>query len=322
MFDDNSEIDPKAIAAEIGADLLGGGDSGLDDDTDNFQSDPPPEKAPDLGKTAPVSPEGQPGLTPAQIKALPKSWKKEMEPLWQKADPALHDYVYNREADVMRGLQQYQEGHQSWQKLLQPYQAVLQQHPNVQPVQLLQNLMNSHLGLLSALPAQKVEMARRILTEYGIDIAQLVGDGTTPAPTLDPRVNQIQQELESLKQERLREQKRIYDEGVAEQEKIIQKFASDPKNKYYSEVEMDIYRFIEKGVATDLAHAYELACYANPAVRAKIIAEQTSPAPATPSPAEKFPNLDGETSTKGRRQRQVTMDDTINSIINKHHSTH
>lgn len=319
MADTLETLDTAAIAAEIGSDLFGGGgDNGLDDDNDNFAANPPAELPPELGKTAPVAPENTLGITPAQIKSLPKSWKKEMEPLWAKADPALHDYVYNREADVMRGLQQYQEGYQTWQKLMQPYVGVFQQHPNVQPVAVMQALMNTHLQLLSAEPAKKVEIAKRILSEYGIDLS---GEGQTPAVQRDPAVYEIQRELAQLKDERLKEQKRIYDEGVAAQLTIVQAFAKDPKNVHFSAVENDIFRFLQTGAATDLAAAYELACYANPAIRAKIIAEQSAPS-ATPSAAAKFPNLDENSTGKPRRQRAATMDDTINAIVQKHYSSH
>jgi len=220
-------------------------------------------------ETPPESkPEGEivPGQN-SQVKPLPKSWKKDMAPLWEKADPALHEYVYAREADMMRGIQQYSQGAQQWGNLIQPFAPLLQQHPDVNPVQLLQGLMNTHLQFLSPdVPVyQKQQMVKNLLRDYGIslDASSAPADGSQPAgpdPALIAELNQLRKTVNDLKAGFTANQQKAYDDGVAAQLKTVEAFATDPKNEFYSEVEDNILHLLQTGAAPDLASAYELAC--------------------------------------------------------------
>lgn len=317
------------IAAEIGGELFGGDDG----NTAALPADNPPESAekPAAQRFTEESPAeqaqaAQAAEAAAQMRALPKSWKKDMEQYWKTLPPQVHDYVYAREADVMRGLQQYQEGHKQWESLLKPYGGVFQQHPDVNPVQLMQNLMNTHLQLLNpSLDAgQKLQMAQRIMESYGIKL------GNQPAAPVDENsaLAALQQRLDRAEQiarsaaERLTARERAeYDAGVKEYEAKIEAFASDPKNKYFAEVGNDILRFVQSGAATTLEAAYELACYANPVVRAKLLAEQQAPATQSAAPASanrdsrgRFVNLEGEPPQR-RTAKPGTIDQTIDSIV-------
>lgn len=264
-------------------------------------------------------------ITPGQNsvgKPLPKSWKKDMAPLWEKADPALHEYVYSREADIMRGLQQYAQGHQQWDNLIKPFAPIFQQNPGVQPVAIMQGLMNTHLQLLnpSLDPTKKLEMAKAIMSEYGIEF----GDQQPQAQ--HPRIAQLEAQMAQLSAAQAAREQAAYASGVEEQQRFVDTFAKDPKNKFFLEVQNDILRFIQTEAAQDLPTAYELACYANPAVRAKMLAEQQAaalvPNPATPrKPNGQFVNLEsGE--PKPARTRKGSIDDTINAVIATNYPKH
>ena len=283
------------------------------------------EVKPEPVTPAPVDPAVVPGQNSVG-RPLPKSWRKDMAPHWEKADPAIHEYVYNREAQVMRGLQEYQAGYQQWDNLIKPFAPIFQQNPDVQPVALMQGLMNTHLQFLNpSLPqAKKAEMLRGIAQEYGIDL------GPAPAPgEIDPRFGSLEQrilaaEQRASKAEQLAQQQaqNAYNAGVAEQAKVVEAFAKDPKNEYFTEVGNDIFRFIQTGAATDLQSAYELACYANPAVRAKIQAKQlvVTPPPVPPRGEKgRFVNLEGGEAPLPRT-RKGSIDSTIDSIVNSHYS--
>lgn len=279
--------------------------------------------APIETKSAVEQPQGQ--VLPGQNsvgKPLPKSWKKDVAPLWEKADPALHEYIYSREADMMRGIQQYAQGYQQWDNLIKPFAPIFQQHPDVQPVQILQGLMNTHLQLLNpSLPGEKkLEMAKAIMAEYGIDFGEA-------QPQARPEyVTQLENRLAQMEQLHRRREQEAFAAGVAEQEKAVSSFATDPKNKYFPEVQNDILRFIQTGAANDLPTAYELACYANPAVRAKMLAEQQTSPPAGQQPKRdaqgKFINLESNIEPKPARTRKGSIDDTINAVIASHQSKH
>lgn len=268
-----------------------------------------------------------PSVVPGQnsvVKALPKSWKKEMAPHWEKLSPEVHDYVYAREADVMRGIQQYQQGAQSWNNLVQPFAPLLQQHPDVNPIQLMQGLMNSHLQLLnpSASNEAKLSLAKKLLEEYGIS---LDGVQSTPADeTLKRELLSLRSELSQLKQGFTAREQQVYDSGLKEKERLVADFAKT--HDFFDEVGADIFRFIQTGVATDLESAYEMAIWANPVVRAKMIAKQQSPQTPNnvkqPQGKKTFPNLDGEPSTAPRTRKSPSIDSTIDSIVASHYSKH
>jgi hypothetical protein len=256
-------------------------------------------------------------------KPLPKSWKKDMEGQWAKLDPAVHDYVYAREADVMRGIQQYQSGHDSWNNLVKPFEPVLQQYPDVNPVQLLQNLMNSHLYLLNPqVPAaEKQQAIQRMMAQYGVSLSD------QPAGTTDPRIDALTREVQSLRRSREVDATRQYQANIESQTKIVEAFASDPKNKHFLEVANDIHRFIQSGAATDLASAYELAIWANPAVREKMQAEQLAAASAQngtikPRGANgQFRNIDAIDPSKTSKTKS-TMEETIERVAKEAFSRH
>lgn len=314
------------IAGEISESLFSSGkstpsDDGLGDgETVNEEVAASAPPAPPQQEVKP--PEA--AITPGQNsvgKPLPKSWKKDVSPLWEKADPALHEYIYAREADMMRGIQQYAQGHQQWDALIKPFAPIFQQNPEVQPVQIMQGLMNTHLQLLnpSLDPQKKLEMAKAIMSEYGIEF----GDQQPHAQ--NPRVAQLEARLAQMEAQSRSSQQQAYAAGVAEQQRAVDTFVKDPKNKYFSEVQNDILRFIQSGAATDLPSAYDLACWANPAVRAKILAEQQASAPVPPPPARKpngqFVNLDSG-DPKPARTRKGSIDDTINAVIATNYPKH
>jgi len=316
------------IASEIGSELFAKTepvvvDAETGDLLDNVETAPVAKAPVAKEPPAPTTPAEPATIVPgvnSVLKPLPKSWKKDMAPLWEKADPALHEYVYAREADVMRGIQGYQQNAQQWQSLIQPFAPIFQQNPDVQPVQLMQGLMNTHLQLLnpSLPPERKLELAKNILADYGIDLGQ------TGMQAADPRILDLQTRLDAQERQNKAREHAAYQAGVAEQAKVVETFASDPKNKYFTEVGNDIFRFIQTGAATDLQSAYELACYANPAVRAKMLAEQqviTQPAvPANRAKNGQFVNVEGIEPVP--RTRKGSIDSTIDGIISANYPKH
>lgn len=307
------------VAGEIGADLFAS-EATSDPNTEIVSS---PEK-PEAVKPAPQENQALQGAVVqgqnSQLKALPKSWKKDMAPLWEKMDPAVHDYVYAREADVMRGLQQYQQGYQQWDALLKPYASVLQENPNVNPVQLMHGLMDTHLYLLNPAiaPQEKAARVQQILRDYNISL-----DPSQQPAQQPPEMLALQNEVRELRQILRSQQQQRYQAGVQEHLKFIQNFAADPKNEFFSEVMDDIHRLIQTGAATDVPSAYEMACWSNPAVRAKMLAKQQAIAPQGQRDQKgRFVNLSSEAPTAARTRKAASIDDTIDGIVTSHFSKH
>lgn len=311
----SEDLSPAEVAAQIGSELFGGREP-------SGGGEPASSDTPRSSPSAPV--EASPAPIP-QGKALPKSWKKEMEEYWGKMDPAVHDYVYEREANVMRGFQQYADAHKQWNTLLEPYQGVFQQHKDVNPVQLMQGLMNTHLRLLSdAPPEQKREMLVEIAKAYGVDFATQVADNaavSSPDPALVRRLEQAENQLKGITNYFTESQKRIHEQGVKSQLELVNKFATDPQNKYFEQVSEDILGLIQSGAAKDLPSAYELACLRNPDVRKKYLADQQVQAePGDTTPRKTPLNIDGDERPPPRKKANgATIDDTINAVVAKHY---
>jgi hypothetical protein len=275
-----------------------------------------------------VTPPATPGVTPGQnsvAKALPKSWKKDMAPHWEKLPPEVHEYVYAREADVMRGIQQYQSGYQQWDTLVKPFAPIFQQHPDVNPVQIMQGLMNTHLQLLnpSAPKETKIRMAQKLLADYDIDLS---GVPQEPADQrLMAELNTLRSELGQLRQNMTARERAEYNNGVQAQLSAIEAFAADPKNEFFNDAGNDILRLIQTGAATDLASAYDMACWSNPVIRAKMLAKQQAATLPPANPAQRngkgqFVNLDSPSVPPARTRKPQSMDATIEGIVSSHYS--
>lgn len=306
---ENIEYDVEALAREVTVGLFPSeGETASEEVAE--PKDPNPAALPENASDDPP-----PGT--AAFDAMPKAWKKEMEAHWTKLDPEVRKYVNTREADVSRGIQMYQQGHSSWNKLLEPYQQIFQAYPNLDPIQLMHGVLNQHLQLAQASPEQKRELAARMLKAYGLDFpaAQQIEPPQTNAEleALKQRLGQVEGMWQAAQRAA---QQTSYQKSLEE----VNAFSSDPKNAFWDEVSEDIFVLLKKGAASTLPEAYELACLRNPQVRAKML--QTASASAVPAapPKSNFPNING--NTVAPRSKKMTMDETISSVISKHYSPH
>lgn len=310
------------IIANVGASLFGNAEAedksnpiDLGNGAETRQVTPPATEKPATSLPEGSTPQNTDpaSLSQAQLRALPKSWKKEMEAHWAKMPPAVHDYVYEREANVMRGLQQYSDGYKRWDSLISPYKDLFSEQQNLDPVQLMQGLMNAHLGLIQAEPAARRNMALEMLKHYGVDLS--------PAEE-SAALAELRQQVASLQSATQKQQQEAYQARYNEALGAVEKFAKDPANKFYEEVAADIGNILKSGMTRDLKAAYEMACWNNPTVRQKMLAEQQQPAAAdkgTPA-APKFPNLDASPVPKPRKT-SGSIEDTINEVVRKHYQT-
>lgn len=332
-----ADFDVKGAVASIGSDLFpaksgtepntpsvpaDGGDLGA---APSQSSQQPAEKDPNAPEPTIVPGQNSANPNPAAttVAPMPKSWKKDMEPHWGKLPPEVHAYVQEREAQVMRGIQQYKGGHDLWSQLVEPFIPIFQQHPDVNPVQLMQGLLQTHLTLVDPRgdPAKKAELAGLLLSQYGIPVT----GQQTDAAVLQrlQRAEQKNAEFERRWNTYENQQKEeIYKKNLA----LVDAFLADPKNKYVEEVHNDIMHLVKTGAADGLPAAYEMACWANPVVRQKMLADQQSPAPGkngqpARGPNGQFVNLDG-TEVRPIKVKPTSMDDTINGVVSKHYPKH
>ena len=259
--------------------------------------------------------------------AMPKSWKKENQPIWEKMPAEAQTYWQEREGQFFKGIQQYKAGHDLWGMLVQPYSQMLQANPSVNVVELMQGLMNVHLELMdqNGDPARKAQIAQVLLSQYGINLS---GQSQPQNDAALLRLQNLERENLEMKQFIKDFRTNEYNSGVNKNLETVNTFFADPKNKYVNDVGNDILHLIKTGAAKDLPTAYEMACWANPVVRAKLIAEQNTPqnantrnTPQRDKNSGQFVNVDASDG-KPFKAKPGTMDDTINTVIAKHFTKH
>lgn len=192
------EFDVEKASLDIGKELFSDPDPSLEGGSVDGSTTPPP--------AAPAGAEPA-NLAPLQPIPLPKAWKKEKEALWSKMDREAQEYLTARESDVLKGLESYSGSHKRWTSLVQPFEPVLQQYPDVDPVALMQNLMHNHLAIVRGTPEQKAQLAQKLLESYGISLPTAAAPGS-----IDPRIQQLEERLarsEALSHQFIQGQQRV-----------------------------------------------------------------------------------------------------------------
>ena len=298
------ELNIGAIADSIGSDLFGAGTGGDTPSAGTEEGGSTP--SPSISATPPPSDVPAPPDFP-----MPKAWKKEMETHWGTLSPDVKKYIQAREEDVVKGFGTYATGHKNWNDLVSPFQETLAKYPQVNPVQLAQNLLKNHLAVVNSTPEQRRALVAQIAKGYGVDLGTPPGASAPSAPPVDPRVDALESTLRGMIQA---QQQAEYSKNL----QVVEAFAADPKNKFFSEVADDIMRLLQTGVVKDLQAAYEMAIWSNPAVRAKIIAEQASG--ETPPPKPSVTEVQTTDSGTPVKAKPATIEDTIKSVVAKHYT--
>lgn len=291
------DVDVAALSASVSKDIFGGEDT----------TPSPVEPA------APAPASSEPAVTPAaSSRPLPAAWKKEKETVWSSLSPEAQEYVSQREDEVYRGISMYRQGAEAWNKVLAPYQEVLSQIPGVDPAQVLSNMLANHFALVKSPAEKKMELAQKLLSEYGIAFPQgqtTPGQAPAPAPSIDPvlleRLNSVESVIHSFRQNEL-----------AERTREVEAFFADPKNEYAKELGQDVLALIQKGEPS-LQSAYEKAMWTNPVTRQKLLdkATETARLNALPKPPK---TVNGTPGVAPRQGKPKSIDETIDSIVAKY----
>jgi hypothetical protein len=330
MSTELDNMDIEAISSEIGSELFGGDvdsppDLGSNENVGEqtqsaSEASPPIQKGTSEASQGEAKPGEAGSAVGSAVSSMPGTWKKEMEADWKALPQSVRDYVKTRESQAMQGIQQYSQGYKSWDAVTRPFAEIFSAHPDVQPIGLLQNLMQSHIKLLTLPDAEKQVFANEIFKAYGINQAP---------QSLDQATAQQMQRLEALEraeahraqQSRIEAQNR-FTADVAKARAEIDAFSSDPKNPHFLEVANDIHRLISSGVCTDVKSAYEMAVWNNPSVRQKLLAEQQETARLNALSKPKVRNINGSSTAAIRPGKPMSIDDTIDSVIAKYTNTH
>lgn len=211
----------------------------------------------------------EPALDQNQLQRL--GLRKEEMAAFEKADPALKAAMLRRSDEMHKGVEQYRETAQFGQQVyraIQPYEATIRSE-GLTPDQAIASLFAVEHTLRYGTPQQKQAQLATLAQSYGIDL-------TAEMPQIDPQVSNLQAEIAELKRQQqswFAQQEQAQQSTIQEQ---INTFARD--HKYFDQVKPEVAALLQAGVAKDLKEAYDRAIFANPQIRAQVLAEQQAEA--------------------------------------------
>lgn len=280
---------------------------------------PTPVGAPPV--TPPTTPPTDPAAAPTAI-TPPRTWRPEAAATWEQIPPAAQAEIAKREDDMFKGLEAYKADASIGKGLKQAigrHVPLLQQY-NIDPMQQISGLMDAHITLATGSPEQRQALFQQLAKDYGVD---LVSAAVAQPPYIDPQVERLQKELDSVKSTLTAEQSRQQAEVRKAFEADVAKFSTAPENQYFSELSQDMAELLEKGVAKDLREAYDKALRLNPIVFAKEQARQQADAAkkATEEAARKAAVARKATSANVKSSAKAgsaatplgSIDDTLNA---------
>jgi hypothetical protein len=247
----------------------------------------------------------------------PQSWKPGAREVWSQLPAEVRAEVHRRERETARVMQETAQARQVTDfvsKLQQKFAPALQAE-GVDALTAAANLMSLSSRLRFGTPIEKAQLAATIVRTYGVDVGALAEaldgapQGSAPAqqqaPVSDPRVDQLFQQLEAVKQQR---QEQVIRRATEE----VEAFGAD--KEFFSDVRDEMADLLEvaarRGVDLSLDQAYERACRMQPEIskvldareaakraentnqftqRARVAASSVRGTPATastPSPAD------------------------------------
>ena len=218
--------------------------------------------------------EEEPAPEPAEEpvwKRPPLSWKKDYHEVWQKADPRLQEYAYQREEQMRRGVEPLLQAKQfadAVQEAISPYMTTLN-GLGLKPEQAISALMKADHTLRTSDPQTRLQYFMQLANEYGVN---LQGMPQGQQQMVDPTVFALKNELANVRGEVMtwKQQQEAAEQAVLANE--IDSFAQ--KAEFFEEARPEMIKLLQSGVAETLEDAYDRAVYGNRELREKVLAAQ------------------------------------------------
>ena len=258
----DSGIDMEAAQESLSADLFPQSEESNTDENTEMEDSIAEDKVPEEAQTKEPTEETTEATESQTLREPPSSWKKEMHDAFSKLDPAMQDYIEQREQQMHDGLEKDRNDAnigRAIRDIVTPYQPILDAQ-GVNTIDTLKFFMNAHAAFSNATPDQKMNVAKQFLQAYGISL-----DGEQQQ--VDPVIQQILTELNAVKGHLSATE--AHSQQVARDRvmKDVEAFASE--HSYFDEVAEDIVPFIHAGLS--LEDAYNKAIWTHPVIRQKEI---------------------------------------------------
>lgn len=251
--------------------------------------------------------------TPQQVdawRAMPKSWRKEMEQHWNTSPDPVKQYVHERETQALQGITQYKQVADRWNGAVQPFQQWFD-HYQINPTEAFQKLATTHIILKYGKPEDRVQYARMLMQDYGLaPYFQQMAQGQQPTPNqTNEEFLQLQNRLEGF-------EKREYERELGKKRESVVAFFNDPKNEFAADLKDDILQVLELGAANTLEQAYQIAMWQNPSVRERLMSREIEK--ATKPPRRGPPNIKpSSVPTSPTDDKDESIDDTMRQALNR-----
>ena len=211
------------------------------------------------------SQETQPEAEPPVWKRPPASWKKDYHEVWQKADPRMQEYAWQREEQMRAGVEPLLSKAQfadAMQEAIQPYMQTIQ-GLGLSPDKAVAALMEADHKLRNSDPQTKLAYFQQLAQSYGINLGAVQGQpGQMPQQAVDPNVWALQNELNKVRGEVMgwkQQQEMMENQNLLNE---INQFSL--KAEYFEDVRPTMIQLLQSGVAQTLEEAYEKAVRLDP----------------------------------------------------------
>lgn len=220
---------------------------------------------------------------PAPVEA-PVSWSAEDRKIFESLPREAQEVVARRERERDEGTTKRLEEVAPLRNVAQKYEGYLKQL-NTTPEAAFDWLMSSEYQLRTGTPEQKAAALQQVAQSYGIPLPS----ASAPADDdeyVDPQVAALKQEIAELKGQFSSRQQADQESQIAQVEQTVTEFkeakteAGAPAHPYFADVESDMVALAQAdraaGKTPQLADLYERACWLNPSIREKLLADKQS----------------------------------------------
>jgi hypothetical protein len=219
----------------------------------------------DRGRFAPKAEEPPQEAEPPVWRRPPASWRKDFHDVWQKADPKMQEYAWQREEQMRAGVEPLLAKAQfadTMQEAIEPYLPTIQ-GMGLTPEKAVSALMQADYTLRTAPAQQKMQLFAQLAQSYGINLGAMgANPQAAPQNSVDPLVWQLQNELNNVRgevmgwkqQQEMQQNQQLLGE--------INQFSL--KADHFEEVRPTMIQLLQSGMAETLEQAYDKAIRLNP----------------------------------------------------------
>ena len=239
--------------------------------------------------------------------SAPKHWPKEEQEIFNAWDANVQHQVMDRykamEGDYTKktqALAKYKKRNESLDEIYGPFRDDFQR-AGMDEVAATRQLLAAHKYLRED-PQQALKW---LAQSYGVDLKAVNDDTAIEDEYADPQMKAMQQQIAQLQGTITNQQQQAQNMQKQEVQAMIDNFqtAKDAdgnlKHPHFDVVQNQMLGLISSGVAKDIESAYEMAVYANPETRAKVLEEKVK--------NETKQEVKAEAVQKAKKQQRVNV---------------